>query len=33
VFVVYTRGASLSDMPARARVIQELTRTVAAGLF
>jgi beta-lactamase class A len=33
VFVVYTRGASLSDMPARARVIQELTRTVAASLF
>jgi beta-lactamase class A len=33
VFVVYTRGSNLSDMPARAGIIRELTRTVAAGLF
>jgi len=33
VFVVYTRGSNLSDLPARALIIQELTRTVAAGLF
>ncbi|MCU1547139.1 MAG: hypothetical protein JWO29_90 [Arthrobacter sp.] len=33
VFVVYTRGSNLADMPARAGIIQELTQTVAAGLF
>lgn len=33
VFVVYTRGADLADMDARARIIQQLTRTVTAALF
>ena len=33
VFVVYTLGRDMSDMAARTRVIQQLTGTVAAGLF
>lgn len=33
VFVVYTLGRDTSDMAARTRVIQQLTRTVTAGLF
>jgi beta-lactamase class A len=33
VFVVYTQGRDMSDMAARTRVIQQLTGTVAAGLF
>lgn len=33
VFVVYTRGANLTDMNARSRIIQQLTRTVTAALF
>ncbi|WP_427131194.1 serine hydrolase [Pseudarthrobacter sp. S9] len=33
VFVVYTRGRDLTDMTARARIIQQLTRTVTAALF
>jgi beta-lactamase class A len=33
VFVVYTRGQSGADMPARTRIIHQLTQTVAAGLF
>jgi beta-lactamase class A len=32
-FVVYTRGKNYSDMDARARIIQQLTRTVSAALF
>jgi beta-lactamase class A len=33
VFVVYTRGKNYSDMDPRARIIQQLTRTVTAALF
>ncbi|MHA7224142.1 serine hydrolase [Arthrobacter sp. RHLT1-20] len=33
VFVVYTLGRDTSDMAARTRVIHQLTKTVAAGLF
>ncbi|MDQ0820840.1 beta-lactamase class A [Arthrobacter sp. V4I6] len=33
VFVVYTLGQSGADMPARTRVIHQLTQTVAEGLF
>ncbi len=33
VFVVYTLGKDTSDMAARTRVIQDLTRTVTAGVF
>jgi len=33
VFVVYTRGKGYSDMDPRARIIQQLTRTVTAALF
>jgi beta-lactamase class A len=32
-FVVYTRGKNYADMDARARIIQQLTRTVTAALF
>jgi beta-lactamase class A len=33
VFVVYTLGQNGSDMPARTRIIHQLTQTVADGLF
>ncbi len=33
VFVVYTLGAGMADIPARAAVIHQLTRTVVDGLF
>lgn len=33
VFVVYTLGKNGSDMPARTRIIHQLTQTVADGLF
>jgi hypothetical protein len=33
VFVVYTLGRDMSDAAARTRVIQQLTKTVTAGVF